>query len=88
MNKPQALSWDVLNIDLAAEADRIAEKLRDVTANVLKKRGLVVAIFATDEGHHVHVNFIGLGHIAAKVNRMAAQQIFRLKRWNRDWSSA
>ena len=44
MNKPQALSWDVLNIDLAAEADRIAEKLRDVTANVLKKRGLVVAI--------------------------------------------
>jgi NAD+ synthase len=44
VNKPQALSWDVLNIDLAAEADRIAQKLRDVTANVLKKRGLVVAI--------------------------------------------
>jgi NAD+ synthase len=44
VNKPQALSWDVLNIDLAAEADRIAAKLRDVTANVLKKRGLVVAI--------------------------------------------
>jgi NAD+ synthase len=37
-------SWDVLNLDLEAEATRICAKLRDVTANVLKKRGLVVAI--------------------------------------------
>ncbi len=40
----EAFSWDVLKIDLAAEADRIAQKLRDSTARVLKKRGLVVAI--------------------------------------------
>jgi NAD+ synthase len=38
------LSWDVLNIDLEAEATRICERLRDITANVLRKRGLVVAI--------------------------------------------
>ena len=45
MNKPrQALTWDVLKIDLEAEANRIAEKLREVTSGVLHKRGLVVAI--------------------------------------------
>lgn len=38
------LSWDVLKIDLEAEANRIAERLRHVTAHVLHKRGLVVAI--------------------------------------------
>jgi NAD+ synthase len=37
-------SWDVLNIDLEAEATRIAEKIRHTTAHVLHKRGLVVAI--------------------------------------------
>lgn len=45
MNSPhRSLSWDVLNFDLEAEATRIATKLRDTTANVLHKRGLVVAI--------------------------------------------
>lgn len=38
------LSWDVLNIDLEAEANRISERLREVTSRVLRKRGLVVAI--------------------------------------------
>jgi NAD+ synthase len=38
------LNWNVLELDLEAEADRIGEKLRDTTARVLKKRGLVVAI--------------------------------------------
>jgi NAD+ synthase len=38
------LSWDVLNIDLEAEATRICNKLRDTVANTLKKRGMVVAI--------------------------------------------
>lgn len=38
------LSWDVLDIDLEAEANRICDRLREITANVLHKRGLVVAI--------------------------------------------
>jgi len=38
------LSWSVLDIDYAAEADRIAQRLRDITARELHKRGLVVAI--------------------------------------------
>ena len=38
------LSWDVLDIDYAAEAERIAQRLREVTARELHKRGLVVAI--------------------------------------------
>jgi NAD+ synthase len=44
VNKQQALSWDVLKIDLEAEANRIAERLREITSSVLHKRGLVVAI--------------------------------------------
>ena len=44
MTKPAEFSWNVLDIDLEAEAQRISEKLRDVTARVLKRRGLVVAI--------------------------------------------
>jgi NAD+ synthase len=39
-----ALSWDVLKIDLEAEANRIAAMLRETVAGVLHKRGLVVAI--------------------------------------------
>ncbi|MCE7032669.1 NAD(+) synthase [Lysobacter sp. GX 14042] len=39
-----ALGFDVLGLDLATEADRIAERLREVTARVLHRRGLVVAI--------------------------------------------
>lgn len=39
-----SLTWDVLNIDLAAEAERISVRLREVTSSVLHKRGLVVAI--------------------------------------------
>lgn len=38
------LSWEVLDLDLEQEARRITEKIRDVTAKVLRKRGLVVAI--------------------------------------------
>ncbi len=45
MNRSSSkLSWDVLNIDLEAEANRISERLREVTSRVLHKRGLVVAI--------------------------------------------
>jgi NAD+ synthase len=44
VNKQQPLSWDVLKIDLDAEANRIAERLREITSSVLHKRGLVVAI--------------------------------------------
>lgn len=44
MSAAKPLSWEVLELDLEAEARRIAEKLRDTTARVLKKRGLVVAI--------------------------------------------
>lgn len=39
-----SLTWDVLKIDLEAEAERIAKRLREVTSSMLHKRGLVVAI--------------------------------------------
>jgi NAD+ synthase len=38
------LTWSVLDIDLQAETRRICERLRAVTAQALRKRGLVVAI--------------------------------------------
>ncbi|MGP1666454.1 MAG: NAD(+) synthase, partial [Rhodanobacter sp.] len=38
------LNWDVLELDYAQEAERIAARLREATARVLHKRGLVVAI--------------------------------------------
>lgn len=38
------LDWTVLDIDLEQEADRIAARLRDITARELHRRGLVVAI--------------------------------------------
>lgn len=38
------LDWNVLDIDYKQEADRIAQRLREVTARELHKRGLVVAI--------------------------------------------
>ena len=38
------LDFDVLDIDLEAEAERIATRLREATAHVLRRRGLVVAI--------------------------------------------
>ncbi|SFN00054.1 NAD(+) synthase [Dokdonella immobilis] len=38
------LDWSVLDIDYEQEADRIARRLREVTARELHKRGLVVAI--------------------------------------------
>ncbi|HVF18487.1 MAG TPA: NAD(+) synthase, partial [Steroidobacteraceae bacterium] len=44
MNSSNRLSWDVLKMDLEAEANRIAETLRETVARVLRKRGLVVAI--------------------------------------------
>ena len=39
-----AFSFDVLDLDYAQEAERIGARLREVTARVLHKRGLVVAI--------------------------------------------
>jgi NAD+ synthase len=44
VNTTQRLTRDVLDIDLEAEATAIAAKLRETTATVLRKRGLVVAI--------------------------------------------
>lgn len=44
MTTNATLGWDVLDLDLEQEAQRICGKLRDVTARVLRKRGLVVAI--------------------------------------------
>lgn len=44
MTTPARLSWNVLDLDCEAEAKRIADRLRDVTSRVLKKRGLVVAV--------------------------------------------
>jgi len=38
------LNWNVLDIDYAQEAERIATRLRETVARVLHKRGLVVAI--------------------------------------------
>ncbi len=38
------LTREVLDIDCEAEAERICARLRDITARVLRKRGLVVAI--------------------------------------------
>ena len=45
MTKEQvSLSWDVLQIDLEAEAKHICDRIRDVVSRELRKRGLVVAI--------------------------------------------
>jgi NAD+ synthase len=38
------LSWQVLDLDLNAATERITGKLKEATANLLHKRGLVVAI--------------------------------------------
>lgn len=38
------LSWSVLDLDAPLEAGRICEALRDCTAQVLRKRGVVVAV--------------------------------------------
>lgn len=40
----EPLSWRVLELDLEAEAARIAARLREIVASTLRKRGLVVAI--------------------------------------------
>lgn len=40
----RTLDFDVLELDLEREAQRIATRVRDATAHVLRKRGLVVAI--------------------------------------------
>ena len=44
MTATPTLSWSVLDLDLEVEATRIAERLREATAKLLKRRGLVVAI--------------------------------------------
>ena len=41
---PVAFSTDVLNLDEAAEIERIAASLRDATGRLLRKRGLIIAI--------------------------------------------
>jgi len=38
------LNWDVLDLDYEQEAERICARLREITARVLHKRGLVVAV--------------------------------------------
>ncbi len=45
MSTKPKLGWDVLDLDLEQEAQRICGRIREVTATVLRKRGLVVAIF-------------------------------------------
>jgi len=42
--EPTQLSWRVLDLDLEATSARIAQSLRDATAGILRRRGLVVAI--------------------------------------------
>jgi NAD+ synthase len=42
--KSSELSWNVLELDLEAEAVKIVTRLREIVATVLHKRGLVVAI--------------------------------------------
>lgn len=44
MNVESGLSWDVLKIDLEAEADRITKQIRHHTSQTLRKRGLIVAV--------------------------------------------
>lgn len=44
MSTKPKLGWDVLDLDLEQEAQRICGRIREVTATVLRKRGLVVAI--------------------------------------------
>lgn len=44
MTTKPTLGWNVLEMDLEQEAQRICDRLRDVTSRVLRKRGLVVAI--------------------------------------------
>ena len=39
-----ALDWSALDLDYASEAERIAARLREITARQLHRRGLVVAI--------------------------------------------
>ena len=39
-----ALDWTVLDIDYAAEAERIAARLREICSRELHRRGLIVAI--------------------------------------------
>jgi NAD+ synthase len=39
-----AISWDVLDLDLAAEADRIGAAIRHAVSHELKRRGLIVAL--------------------------------------------
>lgn len=43
-DKIAQFGWNVLDIDLALETQRITERLREITARTLKRRGLVVAI--------------------------------------------
>lgn len=38
------LDWNVLNLNYEAEADRICQRLRELTGRVLHRRGLIVAI--------------------------------------------
>jgi NAD+ synthase len=44
MSRENLLSWDVLKLDLPAEVGRIERWLRETTARILRRRGLVVAI--------------------------------------------
>jgi NAD+ synthase len=71
------LDWHLLDIDLETEAARITERLREVTAQVLRKRGLVVAISGGIDSSAC----IGLA-----VRALGAQRVFALILPERDSS--
>ena len=71
------LSWSVLDIDYRAEADRIAKRLREITARELHKRGLVVAISGGIDSS---------ASIALAVRALGAEHVFALILPERDSS--
>jgi len=76
--KTTKLSWQVLDLNLAGEADRICERLRQVTSRTLKKRGLIVAI----SGGIDSSTSIGLA-----VRALGPERVFALVLPERDSSS-
>ena len=71
------LDWSVLDIDYQQEADRIAQRLRDITARELHKRGLVVAISGGIDSSC---------SIALAVRALGAERVFALILPERDSS--
>jgi len=71
------LNWSVLDIDYGQEADRIAARLREITARELHKRGLVVAISGGIDSSC---------SIALAVRALGAERVFALILPERDSS--